>query len=471
MTTSRLGGRVSDRSSVDLSRHRPHLTCALQAANWVLDVAITTESGCKWPVYAGSTEQTRDIFQGQAGIILFLLECFAAVGEPAYLEGAARGADDLLASIGTEPSVGLYSGLAGIGLALLHMYRVTGEPRYAVAMRECITLLEAHAERSGDGVRIVAPVPTELADVAKGASFYPYDLVFGSAGIGLFLLEASVSDSDGRPSDLVDGLARHLLSAAIHDPNGMTWELGYGIRSNMPNFAHGSAGVIYFLASCYLRTGDAACLDAAIAGAGFLANATWHDDDVSFLPVTLPSSTGRSGRFVPRYSQSWAHGAIGTSRMWLRLYEATADIVWLECMRRGARGVLSQCIPPQIAPNLERSTAHSWNAGAPAEAGLFLGIYRATGDARWLHLARLRFEDVMAHAVVADSRAFWPSVGSHPNLAPGFVGLKDGAAGVGLHLLYFDGAEHGRELSVVLPDDPFSRIELAANHADRHPDA
>lgn len=435
---------------------RRYLETALEAADWVVSNALPTPSGCVWPPFKGSKEGSSNIFQGSAGVLLFLLECWKAADEEAYLERASAGADHLIAECRCEGQVGLYSGLAGIGLAYLYMHRATGEKRFADAARKCVAELRSLSEPAACGIRWAVPVPDELAGFSATRHFYPNDLVFGNAGVGLFLDEASIELDDEQAAHLATEAAAYLVDAARPAECGLKWEFHRGVPS-MPNFAHGDAGIVYFLASQFQRTGEEAFLKAALEGARYLQSIAWSDGSAAYIPTTDMRWSGQSSD-TARYSTSWAHGGIGTSRMWYRLYEATGEEVWLDWMRRGARGVIPELIPPHVSADVERAPGvYSWNAGSPGEARLFLAVHFVTSEEFWLPLAYVRMDDVILHAALDEGGRFWPTpVPGGEATGRRFIGLKDGASGVGLHLLHFDAVEQGRAPLIALPDDPFA---------------
>ena len=61
-------------------------------------------------------------------------------------------------------------------------------------------------------------------------------------------------------------------------PGGLDWAMDPGYPRRMPNFAHGTAGVAFFLTRLYERTKRAEFLDAALAAATLVSSSFMADD-------------------------------------------------------------------------------------------------------------------------------------------------------------------------------------------------
>eukprot|EP00463_Aulacantha_scolymantha_P005689 TRINITY_DN7060_c0_g1_i1.p1 TRINITY_DN7060_c0_g1~~TRINITY_DN7060_c0_g1_i1.p1 ORF type:complete len:163 (-),score=22.49 TRINITY_DN7060_c0_g1_i1:191-679(-) len=100
----------------------------------------------------------------------------------------------------------------------------------------------------------------------------------------------------------------------------------------MPNYAEGTSGIAFYLATLYNVTSDTKYLDAAIGGAHYLQAiadttddgcAIWHDNgnkDLIYLTE--------------------CQGPPGTGRLWVRLYQVTGDPTWLKWARGSAKTLI-----------------------------------------------------------------------------------------------------------------------------------
>ncbi|NIQ07965.1 MAG: hypothetical protein GWO20_20280, partial [Candidatus Korarchaeota archaeon] len=80
------------------------------------------------------------------------------------------------------------------------------------------------------------------------------DIMYGSAGIGMFLLYADREMGYETAKELAIKAGERLLETSISDSNGMKWKMTPTDNRSMPNFSHGTAGISYFLASLYEAT-------------------------------------------------------------------------------------------------------------------------------------------------------------------------------------------------------------------------
>ena len=100
-----------------------------------------------------------------------------------------------------------------------------------------------------------------------------------------------------------------------------------------PNFAHGAAGVGYFLADLHRATGQQRYLDVAIASAGFVqAHASPSGDGHLVCHTEEQPTLNYLGV---------CHGPPGTGRLMYLLHEITGDDEWLEWTHANMRGLLA----------------------------------------------------------------------------------------------------------------------------------
>jgi hypothetical protein len=432
-----LGPRATPAPAVSTPSHR----AAIGAAEWLLRQGRDAHPGTLWPADPGKAPPTPDpesLYSGTPGVVLFFLEAWKQTGDARYLAAARAGADHLVEVVETTEEPGLYGGLAGIGYVLAEAGRRTGEPRYTAAARRSVALLRERAVRRGAGVEWGA-APAN-------------DVVFGSSGIGLFLLWAAkaLDEPPARETAVLAG--RRLLELGLPAPpgeEGRKWLLAPGVERVYPNFSHGTAGVAYFLATLHAETGERDFLDGAVAGARYLETiATPGPGDSCLIFRHEPDATDL-------YYLSWCHGPAGTARLFYRLYLATGDPQWMHWVERLARGVLESGIP-------ERSPPGFWNVGqccgSAGVAEFFLALHRATGKHEYLDFARRMTSQLLAKATADGDGSRWIQAENRtsPDDVAAQTGLMQGASGIGLWLLRLDAYERGdRTAGFTLPDSPF----------------
>ncbi|MEE9125653.1 MAG: lanthionine synthetase LanC family protein, partial [Planctomycetota bacterium] len=357
-----------------------------------------------------------------------------------YLQLARAGGNYLVQHIPSEPpargDAGLYTGVAGVGFVLHEVFLATNDKTYLAGAQTCVRVLEAKARRASDGD-------------SWGVHWNDAnEIVYGTAGIGLFMLYAASEMADPRALGLAEACGRRLLQTARPaKEGGLKWARWPGYPQLQPNFSHGGAGVCYFLATLYQKTHKREFLDGALAGARYLRAVggenclVFHDEP-----------GGKSLFYL-----SWCHGPPGTARLYYRLHQITGDEKWLDMIKRSARAVMESGIPEKRPPGF-------WNnvsvcCGNAGVADFFLELHQLTGDERYLAFSKRCATDLLARATVDEQGMRWVQAEHriHPKLLQAQTGYAQGAAGIGILLLRFDARERNREIRITLPDSPFRR--------------
>jgi len=405
------------------------LDLATQAANWIDSHAVETEAGVVWPVDPEHEGQiSRTLYAGSPGVVLFFLELHEATGDQRWLERARLGAADLAASI-DDPDLGagLYTGLGGVAFTLGRAADIAGDEAFDDAARRAISRMH------------------DLASVTDaGASWGPVtDIISGDAGGGLALLWAHERWGDARDLELAARVGRHLLATAIEAEPGLSWPMSPDFPRVMPNFSHGTAGVAFFLARLAEETGDEAFLDGAIGGGerllaltenGLIHHHTPGGEDLHYL--------------------GWCHGPTGTGRLYDQLHRMTGEASWRDAWLAGAQAILDNGAPAR------RNDGYWENVGvccgSAGMAGAMLDLERATGDDAWRTGTLAFIADIIARPSSRGDMIWWLHAEhrTRPDLLVAQTGYMQGAAGVGLTLLRFHGAQRERPWTLRLPDEP-----------------
>src|SRR4030095_5901134 len=398
---------------------------ALEAARWISASAIPTEQGPVWPADPTDAKSVNDtLYSGTPGVILFLIEVCRATGNPTFIKDARAGADRLLAILPSEKESGLYVGIAGIGFVLNETFKATGDSKYRDGAIRCAKLLGERAKKTGKGI--------EWNDTT--------DIIAGGAGIGLFLLYAARELKEPAYRELAIKAAERLIELGQPESNGIKWRMSPGFARLMPNFSHGTAGIAYFLASLYQETQKREFLDAALAGAKYLQAVARTDGDICLIFHNEPE-----GKDL--YYLGWCHGPVGTARLFYRLYKVTGDRIWMDWVKRSARGIMQSGIPEKQTPGFWNNVSQCCGSAGVAE--FFLSLYRITGDQTYVHFSKRVTAQLLAKATRDRNGLRWIQSEHRvkPDLLVAQTGYMQGAAGIGMLLLHLDGFQRRKKAS------------------------
>lgn len=264
------------------------LRCAIhgtQDATW-LGMKFSGEAACEVaPVDA-------HLYDGQAGIVLFLAYLGTALGERKFSELAAAAAQrvhDSVLTAGSGSECGGFIGLPSQLYALSHVAAVLGEPRL---------------------VRGLSPALAKLQAVAQGEAPVASDVIYGAAGAVLALLSLHAVSGDDAALSAAAQFGRRLLNDAIPCAGGLAWP-SHAAATPLLGFAHGTAGIycaLTRLAAAVTAQGGFGPLahDCLRAASAALAHERAHFDKTEQNWPDL-----RSGREPARFMRTFCHGAPG----------------------------------------------------------------------------------------------------------------------------------------------------------------
>lgn len=296
---------------------------------------------CAGDLYEHQLPTTTAPYAGTAGIVMELVHHPAAHATAGAL---ARTIACIAGSV--ESQSGLLFGRMGIALALQAAADVTGD---------------AELRRAAEAV-----IPR--AEVVETES--RVDISHGLAGLGVGYLAFAAAALDPRPwnalaarcaARLCDGgamIAARLDELPVGNP-------AHGI-SVADGFAHGRAGIAYFLLACAAESGDQACRREARSL-------------VDHLALLAPQLAVRAGTRLARpMSASWCQGLAGIGTTLVHAARLFGDDGLLAAARTAAGGCLA------IAPRVPLVTQCCGLAGT---GEFLLDLAVATGDLRYRNQA------------------------------------------------------------------------------------
>lgn len=460
-----LGAMASRQEVVSAPSAAPTADCSLRARQWLStaeDAAAWIDSnaeridptdpapGIRWRVGdgAGATVSRTNLYDGDAGIVLFLLNLHRVTGKDVYADRCKAGANGLLSSAvirGTEyswsdrygtasrqvaySSPGLYTGAAGIGWTLLQVHREFGGATYLAAARG-----------AADWIIATTPIRSGVAKFERDH----LDVISGAGGVALFFLDLHSQTHDERYVEFARACGAALLAGA---PAGSSTNAGSGV--GYLGFSHGVAGSGYALTRLYEATSEQRFLDGALAvGERIMARAESRSGGVAWPVYDAPSTRGRTIT-----ASGWCHGPVGTSRFLMRLSRIVASP---ETRERYATAAVAGAKFAASAGGRQEWDGGLW--GTTLCCG-------SAGVGDLLTAPEFRTKDLadavaMANRVVNDGKRPAPRAicwSNDPSCSPGTpcyaTGMQTGTAGVATFLLNLYVAETGDRVRLVaLPD-------------------
>ncbi len=353
--------------------------------SWIGAMAISETASELAPLHP-------DLYDGTAGVALFLGYLGRLSGEARYLELAQRAGRALHAGLlAQKPGapLGGFGGLPSQLYALLHLQAVLGD-------RGLLSTLD-------DALRIIA------AELDRDERL---DVMYGAAGALLVLLTAHEMTRAEAPLAVAVACGRHLAAKARRGAAGACWPVQVATQPLL-GFAHGAAGIAAALARLARLVADHDEFGAEAAG--FLGLAR---EALAFERASYDAARGWPDlRQAPaQYPLAWCHGAPGVALGRLPLLDLDPQ----------ARTEVAEAITRTLAapPLLGHGLCHGQlgNLVIADEAARRLG--RADLAAQVQHKGRAVLQ-VLHRSGPRGSLAF----------AAAAPGLMDGLAGVGLGLL------------------------------------
>ncbi|HXT70460.1 MAG TPA: lanthionine synthetase LanC family protein [Vicinamibacterales bacterium] len=431
-----LGPGIVSLLAAERSSPRPWLDVAIRCGQWIDKAAQDRDGGLAWPADPLKPAAIGlDFYNGTPGVVYFFANLYAATGDARWRERADRGGAYLVAEsarAGEKLNTGLYTGTAGLGTTYMALAKTKVGASWTDHAKKAAATLTARARTAGDG-----------ADWSDSN-----DIVSGTAGTGLFLLDAASAWKDRSLRDLAARAGRRLIAQGVPAEGGLMWFPAGQRGANYPNFSHGTAGVAYFLATLHEATHERAYLDAALAGVKYFdAVSTRRDNARAIFHVT--------GGGENRFYLSWCHGPVGTARLFYRLLSITGD-------QRHHRsiGELTSWLMSSGAP--EQQSAGYWNNISQCCGNVGIGQYA-------IDLARHRLpwaaglgarvvKNTMSRATDDASGLRWVQAENRvsPENVVAQTGFMQGAAGVGTFFLQLDAYERKQRWPTPLPDTPWT---------------
>ena len=408
-----------------------YLFAAEQVGDWLLSTAERSADGWCWAVKPGvSSEVDPGLGWGTAAPTLFFVEAYRTTGDERWLTAAQEGrrwmSAHLDATIDGWTGCDLYIG--GCGL-------FTGGGGWAVVLDELADAAGDERARTLAG-RVLEAIAGRATLVDSGAHWHDMaELLWGTAGIGCLMLTLGAEYLGPTAVELAVRAGDWLLAEAEEAPVGIRWSFGPAYEAEhpdnhvrYPNFAHGAAGIGFFLARLAQLSGERRFLDAALAATAWIMTTVKSEDDTCAAFHHDPGVTDL-------FTLGWCHGPPGLGWLFRQLELTTASAEWRGWLRRAARADRTSGIPERRAPGFWDNVARCCGSAGVAE--FFLDLHRLEGHPEDLTFAVTLVDDFVERATSDTSGMRWSNYehrAVEPNLAPETTYLQ-GAPGIGSTLL------------------------------------
>lgn len=440
-----------------------YLRAAIETANWIDTLAVKTEHGRIWKALPEGQDGYREdvpmftsksMYDGSAGIGIFLIRLYEATSDERWLKEAEEAAAHIIATqVGPEwyehtlhsevkgiipvPgwAAGSYNGPVGEAYFLEDLYQVTRKQEYRdFVLRTADVLMEA-ASRDERGL-----FWSEQEDITADGGFIVFlDIVYRCTGIRKYL-------------DFASEAAERVAKDALNAPNGgKFWKLldlsmiDFPKDTTFPNWSHGTTGTAWMFAALYQDTGKQEFLELAKAGLEYAMNISVGDEKGRLIPYQDHPVTGPT---YDKYYLSTCHGPVGSTLAFREVYEVTGEELYKNWIIELSRGIVKAGAP-------ERHSWGFWNCQCQCcgTAGIlehFAEMYEYTGEKEFYDYM-IRTADVLLSD--SDHRtpgsrtwydSWWRTI---PTRVVSYPGLYVGAAGCGSSLLRAYAALTGKKLT------------------------
>lgn len=270
-----------------------------------------------WPANYANTVPT-NLHHGGAGIGLFLTELHSVTGLSHYREAAESAGHWILNRLKSPKHFrhpGLYFGDAGSAWFLWRL-GWKEEAKIVTEQIASIPLSDVDITHGAAGVGLLYLLVGDIERaqatgdwlLTKVSDCTYYGFAHGIAGVGYFLLELYKATGEERFYTNVLKIAQELLDAAIPLPqcSGLSWPHSANDSTIWPHWCHGASGIGQFFLGLHTEFGDFVYAKAA-ERAGL---ATYYGS--------------RGGPVVQ------CHGIAGNAEFLLDLYQASGESIWLD---------------------------------------------------------------------------------------------------------------------------------------------
>jgi len=259
-----------------------------EAAMWV---GVTLRQERTWTVLPVGS----DLYDGNAGIALFLAYLGSITGEHCYTTLAQAALVGIMSQMEeplSEPKMlgrlGGFSGWGSLIYTLAHLGQLWNQP-----------------ELFQEAERVVSRL-SELIDEDESL-----DILGGAAGCIAALLSLYQCTSSGNALAMAIRCADRLVARAEPMAHGAAWRTDTAESEDpLAGFSHGTAGIAGALLEIFAVTGDARYRQAALDAIVY-ERSLFVAEEGNWLDIRESKESGESDPEKKRFMVAWCHGAVG----------------------------------------------------------------------------------------------------------------------------------------------------------------
>lgn len=427
-----------------------YLRAAEDTAAWIKRQEVTDKLGKRWKISGtegkilDSTESSfltdTSLYGGASGVGYFFLQLYEITEKEVYLAEAKDAADYLITSYQKAEVVnpGIHNGLSGQGFFALYLSDITKDQRYADFAKQLAEDSYTQSVKDASGIH--------------WNGFYDYMGDGGVIAYWIYLAEKFKDDHylayAKEALDAILALRKETSDGAIYfnlfDPSVYFTVLPKG--GVVPNFAHGTAGVIYLLAKYYEATGDESYLNYAKSGFQFLKAIATNTEKASIVPYLY--FEGEENKYDVSYL-GFCHGPVGDGIALRELYHATGDAAYLDFYQRLTEALIEAGVP------YKKSSGY-WNncicCGASGVLLHFIEASKLIPDERYAVLADQLANKILNDAFQDETGKRWYDAWTRvkPWDVDAHIGLYVGTAGNASTLLTYYADKTGKKITPIV---------------------
>lgn len=430
-------------------KEEDYLNAAIKTAEWISKHEVKAKAGKYWKVSSSEgrydeLEQSflgnRSLYSGAAGVGYFFLQLYEATRDEKWLQNAIDAAayllDDYDSKLAKKP--GIHAGVAGEGLFFKFLYSITNNEIYRNQV-----------------LKIADDIYEQAVHENGTVHWYSYSDLMGDGGAILYWLYVAKLTGENKFTRYAKEAIDFVVNTKLEiDENTIYWKLFDPHKyfdkvpqgGVAPNFAHGTAGIVYLLTKYYELSKDDYYLELAHKGVNYLQSIAINTEDSTIIPyIYLEEKQQPYDVFYLGY----CHGPVGDAITYKELYKVTGDERYLAIYRRMTKALINAGVP-------EKRTAGFWNncicCGSAGVLLHFVDGISTVGEEVYVEYAKKTANKLVSDAYKDEDGLRWYNAWTRikPWDVDAHIGLFTGAAGCGSSLLSLYGKLTGHKITPLL---------------------